>query len=79
MAEARTAASKSLTACNPETAPERHLAAQVTSFSLHAQEALSQAATPDTPLTKSYVSAAAPSASAQSSSAPPLCNAVQTS
>ena len=49
---ARDAAMKSLTAYHPETETELRLAAEIISFSFHALEALSQAATLDMPLTK---------------------------
>ncbi len=49
---ARCAAVEMLAAYQPETAPELRLAANIISFSFHALEALSQAATPDMPLNK---------------------------
>jgi hypothetical protein len=49
---ARHAASQMLAAYNAETENELRLAAEIISFSLHALEALGQAATPDMPLTK---------------------------
>jgi hypothetical protein len=52
MEAARQAAAQMLTAYSPETHDELRLAANVISFSLHALEALSQAATPDMPLNK---------------------------
>jgi hypothetical protein len=52
LAAARQAAAHMLAAYQPETEDELRLAAQVVSFSFHALEALSQAATPDMPLNK---------------------------
>ncbi len=49
---ARTAAAEMLGSYQPQTATELRLAANVISFSLHALEALSQAAHPDMSLTK---------------------------
>jgi hypothetical protein len=49
---ARHAAAQMLVAYHPETEDELGLAAEIISFSLHALEALSQAATLDMPLTK---------------------------
>jgi hypothetical protein len=51
-AAARDAARKMLAAYHPETENELRLAAEIVSFSFHALEALSQAATPDMPLTR---------------------------
>jgi hypothetical protein len=52
MAAARLAALQMLTVYHPETEDEFRLAAAIVSFSFHALEALSQAATPDMPLTR---------------------------
>jgi hypothetical protein len=52
MAAARDAAAQMLQSYDPETENELRLAAAVISFSLHALEALNQAATPDMPLNK---------------------------
>jgi tRNA U34 5-methylaminomethyl-2-thiouridine-forming methyltransferase MnmC len=52
MAAARQAAIHMLASYNPQTENELRLAASVISFSLHALEALSQAATPDMPMNK---------------------------
>jgi hypothetical protein len=52
MTAARQAAAQTLSAYRPETEDELHLAANVISFSFQALEALSQAATPDMPLTR---------------------------
>jgi hypothetical protein len=52
MIAAREAAAQMLSAYHPETEDELHLAANVISFSFQALEALSQAATPDMPLTR---------------------------
>jgi hypothetical protein len=49
---AHQAAAQLLAAYHPETEDELTLAAEIISFSLHALEALSQAAAPDMPLTK---------------------------
>jgi hypothetical protein len=49
---ARHAAARMLGAYHPETEDEHRLAANVVAFSFHAIEALSQAATPDMPLTR---------------------------
>jgi hypothetical protein len=49
---ARHAAAQMLASYDPQTANEVRLAASIISFSLHALEALSQAATPDMPLNK---------------------------
>jgi hypothetical protein len=49
---ARQAAAQMLAACDPQTEDELRLAANIVGFSFHALEALGQAATPDTPLTK---------------------------
>lgn len=49
---ARHAAAQMLAGYHPETENELRLAAEIISFSFHALEALSQAATPDIPLTK---------------------------
>jgi hypothetical protein len=49
---ARDAARKMLAAYHPETEDELRLAAEIVSFSFHALEALSQAATPDMALTR---------------------------
>jgi hypothetical protein len=49
---ARQAASQMLVSYHPETEDELRLAAEIISFSFHALEALSQAATPDMPLNK---------------------------
>jgi hypothetical protein len=52
LAAARHAAAHMLAAYGPETEDELRLAAEIISFSLHSLDALSQAATPDMPLTK---------------------------
>jgi hypothetical protein len=52
MTAARQAAAQMLSAYHPETEDELRLAANVISFSFQALEALSQAATPDMPLTR---------------------------
>ena len=52
IAAARLAALQMLTRYHPETEDEFRLAAQIVTFSFHALEALSQAATPDMPLTR---------------------------
>ncbi len=52
MEAARQAAAQLLESYNPESENEIRLAANVISFSLHALEALSQAATPDMPVNK---------------------------
>jgi hypothetical protein len=52
MAAARHAAAQMLASYDPATANELRLTANIISFSLHALEALSQAATPDMPLNK---------------------------
>jgi len=49
---ARRAAAQMLAGYKPETADELRLAAEIIGFSLHALEALGQAAAPDMPLTK---------------------------
>src|ERR1700687_1457880 len=49
---ARQAAAQMLVSYPPETEDELRLAAEIISFSFHALEALSQAATPDMPLNK---------------------------
>jgi hypothetical protein len=49
---ARHAAARMLASYHPETEDELRLAANIISFSFHALEALSQAATPDMPLTR---------------------------
>jgi hypothetical protein len=49
---ARQAAAQMLAGYRPETADELRLAAEIIGFSLHALEALGQAAAPDMPLTK---------------------------
>ena len=49
---ARHAAAQMLAAYRPETEPELRLAANIISFSLHAIEALGQAAAPDLPMTR---------------------------
>jgi hypothetical protein len=49
---ARQAAAQMLAAYDPQTEDELRLAANIVGFSLHALEALGQAATPDMPLTK---------------------------
>jgi hypothetical protein len=49
---AREAASQTLAAYGPQTEDEFRLAANIVSFSFQALEALSQAATPDMPLTR---------------------------
>jgi hypothetical protein len=51
-AAARLAARQMLAIYQPETEDEFRLAAQIVSFSFHALEALSQAASPDMPLTR---------------------------
>jgi hypothetical protein len=51
-AAARDAAIHMLAAYNPETEDEVRLAANIISFSFHALEALSQATTPDMPITR---------------------------
>ncbi len=52
MTAARQAAAQMLCAYHPETEDELHLAANIVSFSFQALEALSQAAGPDIPLTR---------------------------
>ncbi len=52
MTAAREAAAQTLTAYRPETEDELRLAANIISFSFQALEALSQAASPDMPLTR---------------------------
>jgi hypothetical protein len=67
---ARQAAIETLADYQPETAAELRLAANIVSFSLHALEALSQAASPDLSLAKPCAFAAAPSVSAANPTKP---------